>query len=205
MKCGLGIAGVKVAWGVIAMGQRIVRLAEQMEARAEGPYTARSNFAWRLMTLGERVEAFGELLEASVDLWAAKVDHGPPKTKRCPACNHECQLSATSCPSCGHEFPVRPPTFKPCPSCNALNPLGAKQCQNCGASFAAQFNITLEEALRTGAIVRGMDIDEDDVRDGEAMASDVREKILRSGDDKLVRLVKVLPEESWARLKNILE
>lgn len=136
---------------------------------------------------------------------AAKVDSGPAKRKKCPSCNHECELSAESCPSCGHKFPAKKTNFKPCPKCDALNPIGAKECQACGASFAAQFSITLEEALRTGAIVRGMDIDEDEVKDGEAMAEDVREKILKSGDDKLVRLVKVLPEESWARLRNILE
>jgi hypothetical protein len=67
MKCRLGIAGVKAAWGVITMGQRIVRFAERIEANAGEPYTVRCNFAWRLMTLGERVEAFGEALEARAD------------------------------------------------------------------------------------------------------------------------------------------
>jgi hypothetical protein len=37
------------------------------------------------------------------------------------------------------------------------------------------------------------------------MASEVRGKILRSGDEKLLRILRVLPEESWARLKNILD
>jgi hypothetical protein len=50
-----------------------------------------------------------------------------------------------------------------------------------------------------------MDIDEDETREGEAMAGDVRRKILKSGDEKLARLVRVLPDESWARLRNILE
>lgn len=72
MKCELGIAGVKAAWRVIAMGQRIVRLAERMEARAGEPYTMACNLAWRLMTLGERVEAVGEALEAKADLWTRR-------------------------------------------------------------------------------------------------------------------------------------
>ena len=75
MKCGLGIAAVKATWGVIAMGQRIVRFAEQMEARAWEPHTARCNFAWRLMTLGERVEDLGEALEARVDLSLRKAGY----------------------------------------------------------------------------------------------------------------------------------
>jgi len=75
MKCGLGIAGVKTSWGVIAMGQRIVRAAEQMEELAGEPYTARCNLAWRLMTLGERVEALGKALEARADLWARRAGY----------------------------------------------------------------------------------------------------------------------------------
>ena len=69
----------------------------------------------------------------------------------------------------------------------------------------AEFHLTLEDALRTGVIVRGMDLDEEEAREGEAMADDVREKILQSGDEKLLRILRVLPEESWARLRNILD
>jgi hypothetical protein len=35
------------------------------------------------------------------------------------------------------------------------------------------------------------------------MAPKVRKLILRSGDDKLVRIAKLLPDESWARLRDI--
>jgi hypothetical protein len=73
MKFGLGIAAVKAAWGVIAMGQRIVRVAEQLEARAGEPYTVRCNIAWRLMTLGDRVGALGEALEAQAGRFARRV------------------------------------------------------------------------------------------------------------------------------------
>jgi len=50
-----------------------------------------------------------------------------------------------------------------------------------------------------------MDIEESEVQEAEEMASEVRRKILRSGDEKLLRILRVLPEESWARLKNILD
>jgi ribosomal 50S subunit-associated protein YjgA (DUF615 family) len=77
-------------------------------------------------------------------------------------------------------------------------------CQHCGESFATDFVLTLDEALRAGAIVRGMDVDEEDVKQGEAMAETVRKMVLASGDEKLVRVIKQLPEESWARLKKLM-
>lgn len=39
----------------------------------------------------------------------------------------------------------------------------------------------------------------------ENMAVPVREKILQSGDEQLVRILRILPEESFARLKGILQ
>ena len=44
------------------------------------------------------------------------------------------------------------------------------------------FILTLDEALRTGAIVRGMDLDESEVQEGERIAEIVRGRVLRSGD-----------------------
>ena len=64
--------------------------------------------------------------------------------------------------------------------------------------------LTLDEALRTGAIVRGLDIDENEVQVSEAMAAAVRQMVLKSGDARLVRVLSALPEESWARLQAIL-
>jgi hypothetical protein len=77
-------------------------------------------------------------------------------------------------------------------------------CNSCGASFLVEFVLTLDEALRAGAIIRGIDIEEQEVQLGEEMAAPVRERILRSGDEQLVRILRVLPEESFARLKGIL-
>ena len=55
-----------------------------------------------------------------------------------------------------------------------------------------------------GAIVRGMDLEEEEVREGERISNEIRTAILSSGDDKLVNLLQMLPEESWGRLKNLL-
>ncbi len=127
-----------------------------------------------------------------------------PHSKRCPACGQECALGAAACPSCGHEFPVAPPRVKPCSACGALNPQSAPTCQTCGASFSTGFTLSLDEALRAGAIVRGMDLDETEVREAEHLAPSIRSRILQSGDEKLVRILKILPEESYARLRDIL-
>lgn len=128
-----------------------------------------------------------------------------PQSKRCPICGQECALGDRECSSCGHEFPAPPARFKPCPQCGALNPQSAAACATCGAAFATGFTLTLDEALRTGAIVRGMDLEESEVREAEQIAPIIRSRVLQSGDEKLVRILKVLPDESWARLRDILE
>jgi superfamily II DNA or RNA helicase len=135
----------------------------------------------------------------------AKIERQQKKTKICPACRTECELDATTCVNCGHEFPAKVTKTKPCPACGAANPLSAKRCINCDRSFMAEFHLTLEEALRTGVIVRGMDIEEAEAREGEAMAAAVRAKALESGDENIIRVLRALPEQSWSRLKNILD
>jgi superfamily II DNA or RNA helicase len=128
-----------------------------------------------------------------------------PKFKRCGSCGHECHLGARDCPVCDSAFPVAPERLKPCGDCGSLNPMAAKNCHTCGESFEQSFKITLEEALRAGAIVRGMDIAEEEVRDAEEIAPVVRSRILGSGDDRLIKIIQTLPDESWARLRTILD
>ena len=83
--------------------------------------------------------------------------------------------------------------------------MAAKACHTCGASFEQDFNLSLDEALRTGAIVRGIDIEEQEVQDAEEIAPVVRGRILRSGDERLIKIIQTLPDESWARLKTIFD
>lgn len=127
------------------------------------------------------------------------------KTKKCPICNHENALGAAHCSACDHEFPKASPRLKPCPSCGTENPPGAKKCCMCGHSFDGEFNLKLDEALRTGAIIRGMDIPELEVVQAEGMADHVRTAILQSGDARLIKLLKVMPEEVLGHLKTILD
>jgi superfamily II DNA or RNA helicase len=134
----------------------------------------------------------------------ARTEEKPPQTKTCPACDGQNPKSAQVCVECGKEFPPRPESFKYCEECGALNLMSATECQECGHSFRTEFEITLNEALRLGAIVRGMDIEEEEVRDGEAHKAEILSNVLASGDDALIKVIKQLPEESWGRLRKIL-
>ncbi len=126
-------------------------------------------------------------------------------TKVCPVCQAECDPTDIECMSCGHEFQQKKDRFKACSECGALNPLSSKNCQMCGAEFGYSFSLSLEEAIRNGVIARAMDIDESDVQFAEEVFEQVRKKVFHSGDENLVRLIKVLPEESLGRLKTILD
>jgi len=149
-------------------------------------------------------EGFARRIEAEMSP-SARVDSGPPKTKKCPICSSEAALADKFCDVCGHEFEARAPRFKECDKCHSLNPMSAKTCQDCGASFTQDFVLSLDEALRTGTIVRGMDVDEVDTQEGEAMADGVRRVVMASGDEKLVNIIRQLPEESWAKLKRMFD
>jgi superfamily II DNA or RNA helicase len=128
-----------------------------------------------------------------------------PTTKVCPDCGNECPIEAETCSVCEHVFQKRMPRMKVCTACDQLNPLTAKECQFCGEKFGHEFEISLDEALRVGAIIRGMELDEDEVKEGEEIRDEFRKGVLASGDAQLVKLIRLLPEESYGRLARILE
>jgi len=159
--------------------------------------------AYVIMPSLETLEVFARRVEDEMSP-ASRAVGGESRHKRCPVCRHECAPGAAECPQCGHEFPEAPRPMRACGDCGSLNPVAAQTCQTCGASMSAVFTLTLDEALRTGAIVRGIDVDEGDVRQAERIAPEIRRRLLRSGDEKLVRILRVLPDESWARLRDIM-
>lgn len=159
--------------------------------------------AYVVMPSFETFEVYARRIEDEMSP-SARAKDDSPRAKKCPECGHDCELGTHTCPECGHEFPVNAPRFKQCGDCGALNPVTASKCHACGATFTQSFTITLDEALRAGAIVRGMDIAENEVIEAEAMAPTVRQLVLNSGDQRLVKILQTLPDESWARLKNIL-
>ena len=148
------------------------------------------------------------------DIYAARVekemspgkrkDSGKPQKKTCPVCREECDLNATHCHFCEHEFSRSTKRYKNCPSCDSLNTISARECQSCGQSFVSGFTISLEEAMRDGAIIRGMSIGEEEVLLSEKIAPEVRRKVLSSNDQALVKILRSLPEESWGVLKTIM-
>jgi superfamily II DNA or RNA helicase len=160
--------------------------------------------AYVVMPTHHTFDEYARRVEAEMSPANRAESSPPPNFKICPVCEAQCPKVAQTCESCGHEFPPRQQAYKHCEQCDALNPLGAKECQSCGHPFGHDFTITLNEALRMGAIVRGMDLDEDEVRDGEENRDEIRSSILSSGDDVLIKLVKQLPEESFGRLRKIL-
>lgn len=160
--------------------------------------------AYVVMPSFDVLEAYARKVEMEMSPSKRK-DPGSARTKKCPVCLTECDWSAAVCSVCLYEFPKRAPKTNDCPECFTANAFNAKKCVHCGHSFTAEFHLTLEEALRTGVIVRGMDIGEDEAREGEELAADVRAKILKSGDANLLRLLKTFPEETFGRLKAILK
>ena len=160
--------------------------------------------AYVVMPYLDTLETYARRVEEEMPSSSKAGGDDQPRTKKCPSCHGECALGEQECPQCGHEFPVATPRMRGCPDCGALNPITAGACHACGASLASSFLLTLDEALRAGAIVRGMDIDEDEVRHAEEIAPEVRDRVLRSGDQKLVKILRILPDESWARLREIL-
>ena len=50
-----------------------------------------------------------------------------------------------------------------------------------------------------------MDLDEEEVQEGERIKDSFRKDVLSSGDEQLVRILKLLPEESYGRLKRLLD
>src|SRR5262249_20766033 len=170
-----------------ALTELAFRQAVGRVVRSAGPTD--DTRAYVVMPSFETFEQYARRVEAEMPTNERSNIEKPPRQKRCPVCQTENELSAAECSSCGHQFPrADQPRFKSCPACSALNVHSAVSCHSCGASFQVDFVLTLDEALRAGAIIRGIDIGEGEVQLGEEMAAPVRERILQSGDEQLVRI-----------------
>jgi len=151
--------------------------------------------------------------DKTFDLYAKRVEKEMPeslskpkenKFKICPTCHAENSLNARECNECGDEFPQPKVNYKTCEDCGALNPIHNKKCQSCGASFENKFNITLEDACRDGGIVSGMDLNEDEMKEGEKIGPDIINSIIQSGDAVLIDVMRRLPPESYGRLNKLM-
>jgi superfamily II DNA or RNA helicase len=158
--------------------------------------------AYVIMPSWEIFDKYARRVESEMSASAKKEKSS--STKKCPSCTTELPLNATSCNVCDHEFPLKPRQMKNCPKCDALNRLSASTCHSCSNSFQQEFKLTLEEAMRVGAIVRGIDMTEEEVMESEAMAPELRKLFLSSGDEKIIKILKTMPEESYSRLAAIM-
>ena len=139
------------------------------------------------------------------EMTAADVKPKILRTKKCPSCETEVPLEDKLCPACKHEFAATITNFKACDKCNHKNPINASKCESCNSSFQNDYKVELKDALRVGVIVRGLDMNEDEIQNYEMFKDDIRDNILKSGDETLLKLIKTLPDESFARLKKILD
>ena len=135
--------------------------------------------AYVVMPSLELLETYARRVEREMPP-GVKKEPPKPKTKICPRCNNVEPISATNCSECDYEFPTSPrPGLKVCNKCGTLNSWSATKCINCGTSFRPEFSLSLKEALRSGAIVRGMDINEEDVKIGEKIGPEMRKSFRR--------------------------
>jgi superfamily II DNA or RNA helicase len=161
--------------------------------------------AYVVMPSWEIFEKYARRVEEEMPASTRKEINETKQNKKCPSCSTELPMNAKECVSCGHIFPTNQRAMKACSSCNSLNPIGSSECQTCGVSFQSEFRISLDEALRAGAIIRGMDLTEDDVQRSESIAEEFRDQILKSGEASLVKILKMLPEEGYSRLFEIMQ
>ena len=87
-----------------------------------------------------------------------------PTYKVCPICENKCKINDTECSSCGHEFNQEQTQEVLCLSYGSFNEADADYCNSCDAKLSHDFKIELNQALRDGAIIRGMELDEDEVK-----------------------------------------
>ena len=128
-----------------------------------------------------------------------------PQKKVCPICDTDCSINAQQCDECGHEFFDINDQMQPCFNCGHLNPLNNEDCDNCGSQLLPSYKIELNEALRDGAIVRGMEIDENEVQHGENISDTLQKDILSSGDEVLIKILNKMPKESLGRLVRMVD
>lgn len=174
------------------MGRVVRSLGEQDLSRA-----------YVVMPSLELLEEFARRVEEEMSPEARS--ESTPTFKVCPICEAHVPRDASKCSECGHEFPPRATKYKTCPDCEQLNLLSVVECQYCGAKLGADFEIALRDALRVGAIIRGMDLEEEDVVESEEMAEDFREFVLASGDDFLVKIMRDVPIEAISKIAKFAE
>jgi superfamily II DNA or RNA helicase len=88
-----------------------------------------------------------------------------------------------------------------CDDCGALNPNGTTVCHNCGAS-PRQFTFSIDQAIgdRDGVIARGIELSEQETREGESIAVDIAIFDREQHPGAAAVLFNLMPPEGMARI-----
>jgi superfamily II DNA or RNA helicase len=167
-----------------------------VRSNGEDDYTR----AYVIMPSLPQFEKFALSVEKEMSPKFKNLSNNKPLHKVCPTCENKCKINDKECSSCGHEFTQEKNQQVLCLNCGEFNEADADYCFSCNAKLSHDFKIELNEALRDGAIIRGMELDEDEVQAGEKMGHSLKNDILASGDHVLIKLLNVVPEESFGRL-----
>ena len=180
----------------LAFRQAMGRVVRSMDTEND------DSWAYVIIPIFKTFEEYAKRIEGEMVAANVKEEELKKNTKKCPICDEECQRLSSICNSCAYEFPQKKLRFKKCDSCNTQNPFQSKSCQSCGDDFSLEYKLTLKEALRLGGISRGMEIEEEDVVLAEQNRKELREALLKSGDEELLQ---TFPPETLARLHRILD
>jgi superfamily II DNA or RNA helicase len=172
-----------------AVGRVVRTLGEEDESRA-----------YCVMPLHEKFVAYARRVMSEMSpkfLGEEKI-----KNKICPSCRTELKKDQSVCSECSYEFPAKKTTYKHCldDKCQALNPVSASTCQTCGESFHMKYKINLASAFRDGVIANELDISEEDVQIAEKNFEQLRKDFLEEGDPQMIKLMKKVPQEAWAKI-----
>lgn len=180
-------------------------LGRVVRARDDKPLGEDDTRAYFVMPKHKIFEEYARRVEEELKLYGGvrqKQGTRPAAGKVCPVCEGECDKKDKKCGHCGYDFPEpQPKALLPCPGCQHENPKNSETCSNCGERLGRDvYRVQLKEAFRQGAIVRGMDISEESVQRAEAIAGDLRNRAFQSGDENLIRLMRLFPEESLDKI-----
>lgn len=157
--------------------------------------------AYVVMPTHKVFEEYARRVEREMSPAHLTESNNSPKEKICPTCEAVNPITADFCSECETQFEKKPTRMLPCPGCGTLNTLNAEACINCGERLKQDFEIELREALRMGAIVRGLDVDEEYVQAGEEIAFDLKQEFLKSGDEYFLKFLQQVPEEMYAKFE----
>ena len=151
--------------------------------------------AYVVMPAHKILEEYADLVENEMSPGKRK-DEKKKRNRICPVCSAECTFSQKIC-ECGHEFPEKEFSTKKCinDECDIMNDRHAEECISCGTSFRKEFIVSLTSAERMGVIARGARISEENTRISELMYKGYRKDILESGNENMIRVLKIIPDE----------